>query len=185
VTWLPLNGDLGHHGSRFQVWGLAGESERRYGAPRGDVAGLALVVGGHAPMSIQAMTAASVVAFRVETLRSLIATDPGVASACAEELTRQLYRALDDLSEQAFLPVRKRLVRQLLDLASMGEEPHLVVHASQQDLADAVASVREVVTRNLHQLQEEGLIETARDEIVLLDPVRLTEEAAEPGLRPA
>jgi CRP/FNR family transcriptional regulator len=55
------------------------------------------------------------------------------------------------------------------------------VRASQQELADAVGSVREVVTRTLHGLREEGLIETARDEIVLLDPVRLSEETTGGG----
>ena len=154
-------------------------------ARQGDVAGLALVLGGPAPESIQAMTNASVVAFRVQTLRSLIASDPGVASACAEELTRQLYRALGDLSEQAFWSVRQRLVRQLLDLASMRAGSKLVVAASQQELADGVASVREVVTRNLHQLQDEGLIAISRDEIVVLDPGRLAEEVLEPWFRAA
>jgi CRP/FNR family cyclic AMP-dependent transcriptional regulator len=154
-------------------------------ARQGDVAGLALVLGGPAPESIQAMTSASVVAFRVATLRRLIATDAGVASACAEELTRQLYRAMGDISEQAFASVRQRLARHLLDLASMGAGSHLVVGASQQELADAVASVREVVTRNLHELQAEGLIDIARDEIVLLDPDRLAGEVAEPWFREA
>ncbi len=153
-------------------------------ARSGDVAGLALVLGGPAPESIQAMTQASVVAFRVGTLRSLIASDPGVASACAQELTRQLYKALGDLSEQAFAPVRQRIVRQLLDLAMTDRSARLVVRASQQELADAVASVREVVTRNLHQLQVEGLIETFRDEIHLLDPARLSEEVSESWLQP-
>jgi CRP/FNR family transcriptional regulator len=87
-------------------------------ARSGDVAGLALVVGGPAPMSIQAMTSALVVALRVESLRALLTTDPGVARACAEELTRQLYRALNDISEQAFLTVRQRLAHQLLPAPS-------------------------------------------------------------------
>jgi CRP/FNR family cyclic AMP-dependent transcriptional regulator len=146
-------------------------------ARAGDVAGLALVVGGPAPMSIQAMTSALVVALRVGALRSLLATDPGVARACAEELTRQLYRALDDIAEQAFLPVRQRLVHQLLLLAEPGTGSHLVVRASQQELADAIGSVREVVTRSLHQLHEEGLLDISRDEVVLLDPVGLADEA--------
>ena len=123
------------------------------------------------------MTSALVVALRVESLRALLATDPGVARACAEELTRQLYRALDDISEQAFLTVRQRLAHQLLLLATAGDGPNLVVHASQQELADAIGSVREVVTRNLHQLHEEGLIDISRDEVAIVDPVRLTEEA--------
>jgi CRP/FNR family transcriptional regulator len=122
-----------------------------------------------------------VAALRVDTLRSLLASDPAVARACAEELTRQLYRALDDLSEQAFLSVRQRVAHHLLALASLDEGPHPIVRASQQELADAVGSVREVVTRTLHGLREEGLIETARDEIVLLDPVRLSEETTGGG----
>ena len=145
-------------------------------ARSGDVAGLVLVIGGPAPMSIQAMTSSLVMALRVDTMRALLASDPGVASACAEELTRQLHEVLADLSDQAFLPVRQRLVRQLLLLADPGPDRRLVVRASQQELADAIGSVREVVTRNLHQLHVDGLIDTSRDEVVLLDPERLTED---------
>ncbi len=152
-------------------------------ARSGDVAGLVLVIGGPAPISIQAMTSALVVALRVDTLRALLESDPGVARACAEELSRQLHQLLDDLSQQAFLPVRTRLVRQLLLLAEAGGPGTLVVHAGQQELADAIGSVREVVTRNLHQLHEEGLIDIARDEISLRDPLGLAEIAHEPAAR--
>jgi CRP/FNR family transcriptional regulator len=146
-------------------------------ARTGDVAGLVLVIGGPAPLSIQAMTSSLVVALRVDTMRTLLATDRGVAGACAEELTRQLHEVLADLSDQAFMSVRRRLVRQLLLLATPDSDRRLVVRAAQQELADAIGSVREVVTRNLHQLHIEGLIDTQRDEIVLLDPERLAEDA--------
>lgn len=145
-------------------------------ARSGDVAGLVLVIGGPAPMSIQAMTSSLVLALRVATMRSLLASDPGVASACAEELTRQLHELLADLSGQAFLSIRQRLVRQLLLLAGPGPGQSLAVRVAQQDLADAIGSVREVVTRNLRQLHAEGLVETQRDEILLLDPERLAAE---------
>jgi CRP/FNR family transcriptional regulator len=150
-------------------------------ARSGDVAGLALVVGGPAPMSIQAMTPSLVVALRTSMLRDLLATDPGVARACAEELGRQVHRLLVDVAEQAFLPVRQRLVRQLLALAERGPRRHLVASASQQELADAIGSVREVVTRTLHQLQEERLVRVERGGIALLDPLRLSEEAGAPA----
>lgn len=150
-------------------------------ARSGDVAGLALVIGGPAPMSIQAMTSSLVIALRLDTLRTLLATDPAVARACAEELTRQLHRLLEDISEQAFLSVRQRLAHQLLLLATPGSGPHLVVHAGQQELADAIGSVREVVTRNLHQLHEDGLVTVARDEVVILDPVALIEVGRDPA----
>jgi CRP/FNR family transcriptional regulator len=148
-------------------------------ARSGDVAGLALVIGGPAPESIQAITSSLVMALRVDTLRSLLATDPGVARACAEELTRQLHRLLEDISAQAFLSVRQRLARQLLLLATADRGPDLCVHAGQQELADAIGSVREVVTRNLRQLHEEGLINISRDEVTICDPMALTEIAIE------
>ncbi len=148
-------------------------------ARSGDVVGLALVIGGPAPESIQAMTSALVVALRVNALRALLATDPGVAGACAAELTRQLQWLLEDISEQAFLSIRQRLARQLLLLAIAGPGHELLVHASQQELADAIGSVREVVTRNLHHLHVEGLIDISRDEVRIRDPVALTEVASE------
>lgn len=151
----------------------------------GDVAGLPLVVGGPGPMSIQAMIGSSVVALRVETLRSMLASEPAVATACAEELTRQLYRALEEISEQTFLSVRQRVARHLLDLASAGEGDPLVVRLSQHELADEIGSVREVVTRTLHQLREDGLVETSREGIVILDPIGLAEEASMAGRAPA
>jgi CRP/FNR family transcriptional regulator len=119
----------------------------------------------------------------VDTLRALLTTDPGVARACAEELTHQLHRLLEDISEQAFLSVRQRLARQLLLLATAGPGGDLHVHAGQQELADAIGSVREVVTRNLHQLQEEGLIEVSRDDVAIRNLVTLTEIASEPASR--
>lgn len=149
-------------------------------ARSGDVAGLALVVGGPAPMSIQAMTPALLVALRTTTLQAMLGTDPGVARACAEELSRQVHHLLVDVAEQAFLPVRQRLIRQLLALAERGPRRHLVVMASQQELADAIGSVREVVTRTLHQLQEDRLIRIGRGGIALLDPLRLSGEASAP-----
>lgn len=146
-------------------------------ARSGDIAGLPLVVGGPAPMTIQAMMTCSLVALRVDTFRSLTEREPAVAAACAEELTRQLYRALDEISEQTFLSVRQRVARQLLDLVAADADTPLTVRLSQQELADEIGSVREVVTRTLHQLRDEGLIEISRDGIVILDPVTLGEEA--------
>lgn len=142
----------------------------------GDVAGLALVLGGPAPMGIQAMTPALLVALRTATLRAMLERDPGVARACAAELARQVQGLLIDVAEQAFLSVRQRLVRELLVLAARGPGRHLVVTASQQDLADGIGSVREVVARTLHVLQEDGLVRIGRGGVELLDPMGLTDE---------
>ncbi len=143
----------------------------------GDVLGLALTLGGPAPVSIQAVCAASVLALRADALRALVAADPVVARACAEELSGQLFRAFEEVAANAFRTVHQRVAQHLLDLATP-EDDVLVARVSQQEVADAVGSVREVVARAMHELRDRGLIETARDRIVLLDPLRLSEEAS-------
>jgi CRP/FNR family transcriptional regulator, cyclic AMP receptor protein len=144
----------------------------------GDVVGLALVLEGPAPMTIQALTGASVVALRIDLLRRLLETDPAVARACAEELARQLFRAFDEIAEQAFMSVRQRVCRQLLDLAVHAQDGRLVVTVSQQELADAIASTREVVARALRELREARLIASTPRGIVLREPMRIHDEAA-------
>lgn len=142
----------------------------------GDVLGLALTLGGPAPVNIQTVSAASVLALRVDSLRAMVAADPVVARTCAEELSRQLFRAFDEVAANAFRTVHQRVARHLLDL-STPDEGRLVARVSQQEIADATGSVREVVARALHDLREMGLIETARDRVAVLDPLGLSREA--------
>ena len=147
-------------------------------ARSGEVVGLALVIAGSAPVTIQALTSASVVALRVDVLRAMLETDPAVARACAEELARQLILAFDEIADQAFLSVRQRVARQLLDLAVPADDGTMVASVSQQELADAIASGREVVSRALHELQRAGLVSSTRAGIVVGDPVGLSDEAS-------
>jgi CRP/FNR family cyclic AMP-dependent transcriptional regulator len=69
----------------------------------------------------------------------------------------------------------QRVARHLLDLAAEGG-PELVAPVSQQQLADAVGTVREVVVRVLRDLRRAGVIRTGRDRIVIVDPARLSAE---------
>ena len=148
---------------------------------KGEVAGLPLVVGGPGPESIQAMTHACLAALRVDQVRSLLASDPAVARACEAELVRELYQTFEELSEQAFLSVRQRIVFHLLNLAAPGVGPNLTVRVSHEELAEAIASSREVVTRNLHRIRDDGLIALSRDGIVLRDPIGLAREIRPKG----
>ncbi len=76
--------------------------------------------------------------------------------------------------------MRQRVAAHLLDLASARQEPTrgLAARISQQELADAVGSVREVVARVLRELRIAGVIATAADHIVILDAARLHAESA-------
>lgn len=150
----------------------------------GEIAGLPLVVGGPGPESIQAMTRAHLAALRVDQLRRLLAIDPAVARACAEELVRQLYQAFDELSGQAFLSLRQRIIFHLLNLAAPGAGGEFIAHTSHEELAEAVATSREAVTRNLHRIRDDGLISLTRDEIVLRDPIGMAREVRRGAWKP-
>jgi CRP/FNR family transcriptional regulator len=153
----------------------------RYGKS-GDVMGLASLTGEPLPLTIQAMTDSSVVAVRVETLRRMLETDPAVARVCAQELTRQLNQALDGVARSAFYSIRQKLARELLNLATESDGPHLVAQVTHQELADSIASSREVVTRSLREMRADGLIETGRDrQVTLLDVDRLAREVEAGG----
>jgi DNA-binding transcriptional regulator YhcF (GntR family) len=54
---------------------------------------------------------------------------------------------------------------------------------SQQELADATGSVREVVARALRDLRTAGIVATTADCVVILDPARLHEVSGSPKAR--
>lgn len=110
-----------------------------------------------------------------------------MARALLGELSERVLSFIAEIRDSAFATVRQRVARHLLDLASEGQTgPELVAAIGQQDLADAVGSVREVVVRALRELRQGHLIETGRDRIVILDPVGLVAEAYAPvETRPA
>jgi CRP/FNR family transcriptional regulator, cyclic AMP receptor protein len=120
----------------------------------------------------------------------LLRMSPTVAARAAERDTRVARAFLEELSERArtfiyeirgsvFTTVRQRVARHLLDLAldrgsgrQAGDE--LVAPVSQQELAEAAGTVREVVVRELRELRAAGVIRTMRNGIAIVDPVRLT-----------
>jgi CRP/FNR family cyclic AMP-dependent transcriptional regulator len=154
----------------------------RYARP-GDVLGIAVQVGGPAATGVQTVEPSSVFRISARTLTTAARRDPRVSWAIAEELNRRLYDVLEQTAVNAFGSVRQRVASHLLDLASDRQRPHgrLVAHVSQQELADAAGSVREVVARALRDLRVAGIVATAADSVVVLDPARLYAESGGPA----
>jgi CRP/FNR family transcriptional regulator len=133
------------------------------------------------PATKQALVDTELLALSSPKVRDLAHRDLRVSSALLVELSERAHNFVNEIPGTAFATVRQRVARQLLDLASTREhdsEPdgELAVHITQQGLADAVGTVREVVVRALRQLRDAGIVRTERDRIVLLDPGQLTEE---------
>jgi len=153
----------------------------RYARDR-DVLGIAVLVGGPVHVSVQTLAPSSLFSLRAAVLLEAARSDARVAWAIAEELNRRLYATLDQTAINTFGTVRQRVAAHLLDLASTQQRPRtrLVAKVSQQELADAVGSVREVVARVLREFRLAGLVATGPDSVVILDAVRLHDESYSP-----
>jgi CRP/FNR family transcriptional regulator len=154
----------------------------RYARP-GDVLGIAVLVGGPASTGVQMVEQSSVFRISARVLTEAARRDPRVSWAIAEELNRRLYEVLEQTAVNAFGSVRQRVSAHLLDLASDRQHPggRLVARVSQQELAEAVGSVREVVARALRDLRVAGIVATSADSVVILDPARLYAESLDPA----
>lgn len=153
----------------------------RYARPN-EILGVATAVAGPSAVSAQAVVDSTLLVFDAATLVQEARKDARVAWAVAEEMGQRLYAAIDQIVVNAFGSVRERLARQLLDAATPGRQGLPVVAGTQQELADAVGSAREVVARTLRMFREERLVRTRPGGVVLIAPEALARIAGgEPG----
>jgi len=147
-------------------------------ARRGEVLGAPIVVSGSVPVTAQAVTDVAVARTPPDLLPALARNDSRVALWLAEELSRRVHGLLTELARNTFFPVKARIARHLLDLATATPRgTRLQAQVGQQELADAVGSVREVITRTLAGFRTDGLVETERDLITISDPHGLADVA--------
>ena len=159
----------------------------RYCRPGALIGVMSLFATGFAmPATTQALVDAEVLRISATVARGMGTRDLRVARAFLGELSERALSFVYEVPGGAFATVRQRVARHLLDLASarVGEQPaphhrperELTVQVSQQELENAVGTVREVVVRVLRDLRQDGVVRTERDRIVLLEPARLIQE---------
>ena len=154
----------------------------RYARPN-DLLGVAAAVAGPSPVAVQALVDSRLLAFDAAALVEEGRRDARVAWAIAEELGRRLYESLDQLAVNAFGSVRERIARHLLDASTPGRQGQPIVAITQQELADAVGSAREVAARVVRAFREERLVRTRPGGIVLVAPEALAAIASGRGRR--
>jgi CRP/FNR family cyclic AMP-dependent transcriptional regulator len=144
----------------------------------GELLGVPALVGGPAPVFVQAIAAGSAFFFDVARVKRTARSDAAIAWAFAEESVHRLYDVLEELAGNAFASVRQRVARHLLDLASSrpAARGRLTAFVNQQDLANSVGSVREVVARVLAEFRAERLVRTSPGRVEILDPVRMSHQ---------
>jgi CRP/FNR family cyclic AMP-dependent transcriptional regulator len=145
----------------------------RYVRPGDLVGSIYPLAGDRAPLAIQAITECRFLEIEPERFQALLRESPALSEAVISFLYRRLEDLYATLAASTFGTLRERLAAHLLELARPDEAGVLVVRVSQQDLADSVGTVREVVTRTLRDLRLAGMITTSPGVVTIQDPVGL------------
>ncbi len=104
------------------------------------------------------------------TFKAWSSEEPFWRSYVLGHLSTTLTRIVGLVEQMLFRSVELRIVDALLEHSS---EDRPIVQATHQDVANEIGSAREVISRNLKELEREGLLRLGRGEIRILDRGRL------------
>ncbi len=124
------------------------------------------------PATAIALEAAGVWFIRKETVQRLLHEQPDFASLIISQLADRLLYLVSLVSDLSLLPVTGRLAHLLLTSAT-DDVLHRPRWYTQAELAARLGTVPDVVQRALRQLEQDGLIETERKQIRILDRAAL------------
>jgi CRP/FNR family cyclic AMP-dependent transcriptional regulator len=131
--------------------------------------------------SLHALETSELLRLDAARLAGLARSDARLAWEMVLEGARVLGLAHRSYSVRAFGSVRLRVADAILEIArnrSRGVvDRGTVVTGTQQELANAAGTVREVVATTLQALKREGMIKVSRGSVVILDPQRLAQVA--------
>jgi CRP/FNR family cyclic AMP-dependent transcriptional regulator len=141
---------------------------------------LALVMpGSRRTATVVALETAETLSLRREQFEALRREHPTIDRVLIDLLAATVTRLSERLTEALFVPVDRRLLRRLADLAQeYGQgQPGTVIPLTQQDLAEMAGTTRPTANRVLHDAEQAGLISVGRTRITLVDPAGLQRRA--------
>jgi CRP/FNR family transcriptional regulator, cyclic AMP receptor protein len=139
----------------------------------GAVVGIPAVLMGGGHIDGQVMVDATILRLSPTRFCELAQRDGSLSFAIARFLAEQLSETQEILAADLFMDVRARVARHMLDLAIRDADGRLVVLVNHQTVADAVGSVREVVSRVIKRMQSAGVIERNERLMIIRDPAAL------------
>jgi CRP/FNR family transcriptional regulator len=160
---------------RIYVVGTGARQATAYYIHAGQLMGKGLVKNTVSNTHMQAVTDAVATRLDVELLRSLVNVDVEVSFALLAYYHSLLAHSTRTIAVRSLGGVTERLAFDLLDRAcdSQLKSGRLTVRASQQQLADSIGSVREVVARSLRELRDKQIVATGQNLVRVLDIERL------------
>ena len=126
-------------------------------------------------LSAMSMTPALLYYLRYEDLYSTMETYPQVRANITEVLAARQRYFVRLAIELVFKRVTSRLARLLLEKDALVKDGVEIPGITRYDMAAAIGTVREMVSRALKDLESSGAIKIARDKIIILDRNRLFE----------
>lgn len=140
----------------------------------GDVVGeLAAIDGAPRSATVEALTPVRVARLPEAAFRELIETRPAFTSALLQHLTAQIRKLTERVFELTTLPMRHRLLRELLRLAAVAgvDQGRAEIRPAPThfELASRIGAHREAVSREMSALHKAGLLEKRGGALVLRD----------------
>jgi CRP/FNR family transcriptional regulator, cyclic AMP receptor protein len=123
----------------------------------------------------QALEPSRLMALSKDKFIRALETRPAVGVALARELARLLVIRTRNFELSVFAVTSTRVAQHIAQLAIEDENGIPTVWLSQQEIADAVGTVREVVTRIIGQFREQGIVRYTGRRLEILDIDALTE----------
>jgi len=165
--------------ARAYVASTSGRQATAYYFHRGELLCKGIVPGPPVRVHVQAVTETEVTSLDVGLLRDLADRDIEISTALLTNYAALLAHSAQIIAVRSFGDITERLAFDLLDRACRTQlvSGRLAVRASQQQLADSIGSVREVVARSLRKLKGEAVVATAANLVRVLDVERLEEIA--------
>lgn len=152
---------------------------------------LAAIDGGARSASVTAVTKVRLCIMPQQVFKEVCISTPEISWRIMNHLVATIRRLSDRLSEFSFLKAKHRLYAELLRLSrprtgngsaleNAGETQRIISPAPpQSDIADRIASRREIVSREMKSLERMGVLERTKGGIVIVDADRLRRMASE------
>lgn len=130
------------------------------------------------PASAQAMTPVTLYGIRKNDIENILRRYPHVAMNVIKVMAGRLRHLVSLVEDLSFRHVIGRVAKILLEYAADGASPG--PRLTQRDMAAMAGTAREVVSRSLKTLEEDGFIEIDRHRIIIKDKEAL-KEVVEPS----
>lgn len=129
--------------------------------------------------TVEAVENVETLTFGRAQLTALRQSYPEIDRVMIDTLAAQVRRLSAQVLEALYLPVETRLVRRLVDLASIygGSSPIAEIRLNQEDLASMAGTTRATANKVLRDLQQRDILALTRGRITVVDRAALVRAA--------